>query len=404
MAKRSRIRIKGLVSLMNRVRERWRVGVPADEAEQFRAMVREGVRTVEAICRREGATPDDLPGPSRRAYAYLKGLDLDAVPVRSDAPSEPPGPIYLSGVVATCNYYHNEFRHAVEDADGDVTDAAVERLAKELRSDADAIADLCREEGGTPANLPTQSRRGYQWLAFLSEPENLALHLETLRLALQAGESPARRKPLPPAQRDLPLKLQFHPTSTLYRTRVKKRHIDVLANEGFVGAPNPVIEALMSAALGDKSPAHRAKVKAHAQSEAFEDIVLSLELTTEPATTDTAGQHYDLADVFERVNAQYFDGALERPHLTWNKTLTRRKLGHYHTRTDTVMVSLTLDSAEIPRYVIDYVMYHELLHKQVGVEVVNGRRYAHTSEFREAEQAFEHYEQVQDFLAQRPAP
>ncbi len=46
----------------------------------------------------------------------------------------------------------------------------------------------------------------------------------------------------------------------------------------------------------------------------------------------------------------------------------------------------------VPAYAVDFVMYHELLHKQLGVKVVNGRRYAHTPAFREAELAFKRYD------------
>jgi hypothetical protein len=43
-------------------------------------------------------------------------------------------------------------------------------------------------------------------------------------------------------------------------------------------------------------------------------------------------------------------------------------------------------------------MYHELLHKVMGSKVVNGRRYAHTPAFREAERAFPRYEEAEAFL------
>jgi predicted metal-dependent hydrolase len=75
-------------------------------------------------------------------------------------------------------------------------------------------------------------------------------------------------------------------------------------------------------------------------------------------------------------------------------------MGHYNAHTDTLMLSITLDAVPVPRYVIDYVMYHEMLHKQFGVSVVNGRRYAHTPEFRAAEQAFARYEEAEAYLAQ----
>ncbi|MFN2286346.1 MAG: topoisomerase II, partial [Anaerolineae bacterium] len=86
--------------------------------------------------------------------------------------------------------------------------------------------------------------------------------------------------------------------------------------------------------------------------------------------------------------------------LTWNKTLTHRKFGHYQTTTNTVMLSLSLDDAAVPPYVVDFVMYHELLHKHLGIKFVNGRRYAHTAEFRDAERRFAQYAQAETFLAQ----
>ena len=110
-----------------------------------------------------------------------------------------------------------------------------------------------------------------------------------------------------------------------------------------------IIKALVHTALNNKKGPQAAQVKAYAQEEAFEEIRVALEMTTAELSTNTQGQHFDLADVFDRVNAAYFDGALPRPRLTWNRTLTHRKFGHYQTTTDTVMVSLSLDDAQRAR-------------------------------------------------------
>jgi predicted metal-dependent hydrolase len=82
----------------------------------------------------------------------------------------------------------------------------------------------------------------------------------------------------------------------------------------------------------------------------------------------------------------------------WNKTLTHRKFGHYQTNTDTVMLSISLDQPSTPAYVVEFVMYHELLHKQLGVVTNHGRRYAHTKAFREAEARFSQQERAQAYL------
>ena len=64
------------------------------------------------------------------------------------------------------------------------------------------------------------------------------------------------------------------------------------------------------------------------------------------------------------------------------------------------MISLALDDARVPVSAIDLVMYHELLHKHLGVQVINGRHYAHTEAFRRAERQFRQYAEAQAFLAQ----
>jgi hypothetical protein len=404
--KKASIRIKGLVSLMNDVRERLSAGIPPEQADDFRAMVTEGVRTVEAICRRHHVTPNDLPAPSRRAYAYLKGLDLKHLPLlATNAPAAggaaAPKTIRLTGVVATCDHYHAKFARLMRDDHPawEADHADVQRLTAELRADAEGIAALCREEGGTPADLPTQSRRAYQWLAFLGDPENLALYLTTLAEMYRTAKTGAAQKPLSLAQRKLPLHIELYATTHLYRSRIEQDGITITVNEGFVGAPHPVIKALVYAALHHPEKKHAAQVKAYGATDAFEENLLSLEMMTADLSTSTQGQYYDLAAVFDRVNAAYFDGVLSAPRLTWNKTLTHRKFGHYQFNTDTVMLSLSLDDAAVPPYVVEFVMYHELLHKHLGVKLINGRRYAHTTEFRNAERCFAQYEQAKAFLS-----
>ena len=400
--KKAGVRIKGLVALMNDVRERMSAGIPPEHADDFRAMVTDGVRTVEAICRKNHITPDDLPAPSRRAYAYLKGLDLKHLPPPSTSAPAVPKTVRITNIVAACTYYHAEFAKLASRASAPawtVEHPDVKRLAAELVAEVEGIAALCREQDGTPADMPTQSRRGYQWMAFLADPENLATHLATLTEAYRTAKTGAAQKPLSLAQRKLPLHIEFYVAAHLYRSRIETDGITITANEGFIGAPHPIIQALIFTALRHPEKKHAAQVKAYGATDAFEEIVLSLEMMTADLSSSIQGQHYDLAAVFNRVNTAYFAGALSPPRLTWNKTLTHRKFGHYQFNTDTVMLSLSLDDAAVPPYVVDFVMYHELLHKSLGVKLVNGRRYAHTAEFRDAERRFTQYDKAKAFLS-----
>jgi hypothetical protein len=58
-----------------------------------------------------------------------------------------------------------------------------------------------------------------------------------------------------------------------------------------------------------------------------------------------------------------------------------------------------LDSARVPRYVLEFVVYHELLHGLLDVEDGVSRRIRHTAEFRKKERAFAMYDEAQVWLS-----
>jgi hypothetical protein len=84
--------------------------------------------------------------------------------------------------------------------------------------------------------------------------------------------------------------------------------------------------------------------------------------------------------------------------LIWNQALTGRKFGHYGRSTDTVMLSVSLDSPAVPEFVLDFVMYHELLHKKHGIPVVNERRVVHSAAFRAEERKSADYHEADRVL------
>lgn len=87
---------------------------------------------------------------------------------------------------------------------------------------------------------------------------------------------------------------------------------------------------------------------------------------------------------FMRVNEEYFFGQIEKPNLIWGKN-SLRKLGSYEYGSDTISVStIFIEHEEL----LDYIMYHELLHKKHKFYNKNGRNYHHTNKFREDEKEF----------------
>ena len=101
-----------------------------------------------------------------------------------------------------------------------------------------------------------------------------------------------------------------------------------------------------------------------------------------------------LAECFSKVNDYFFAGTMEMPNLVWNNSA--RKLGSYDYGSDTITISNMLRNAESE--MIDYVMYHEMLHKKHKFTSKGGKTYHHTKDFRSSERAFPNSEIIEKKL------
>ena len=110
------------------------------------------------------------------------------------------------------------------------------------------------------------------------------------------------------------------------------------------------------------------------------------------------GEVYDLERMFTKLNRRYFDGQIEKPTLTWSQRRTRSILGHHDHVYDSITISKTLDSIDVPEWFVEYILYHEMLHIKHPARLINGRRFYHTSAFRSDERRFPHYDQAQKWL------
>jgi len=117
-----------------------------------------------------------------------------------------------------------------------------------------------------------------------------------------------------------------------------------------------------------------------------------------PLRRSGRGRHFDLDALAAELAAAWMPG-MPVPNATWAQLPTRRKLAHYDAIADEIVVSPTLDDARVPEYVMRFVVYHELLHKAIGVRSVNGRRRVHTAAFRRAESRFPNAASARTFLS-----
>jgi len=92
-----------------------------------------------------------------------------------------------------------------------------------------------------------------------------------------------------------------------------------------------------------------------------------------------------LKDSFDKINNRYFQGLLDYPNLKWGQeSLT--KLGSYDFMTNTIAISSILkNNFEL----LDYVMYHEMLHKKLQFDEKKLNKVYHTKKFRELENSYD---------------
>ena len=116
--------------------------------------------------------------------------------------------------------------------------------------------------------------------------------------------------------------------------------------------------------------------------------------------TSSKGHFFDLDEIFAALNHKYFGNAISKPVLTWSARKTYRILGHHDATHDHVAISRSLDSPTVPRYVVEYVVFHEMLHIAHPTRHVNGRRYNHTAAFKRDERKFAHYAEAERWITQ----
>jgi hypothetical protein len=112
------------------------------------------------------------------------------------------------------------------------------------------------------------------------------------------------------------------------------------------------------------------------------------------------GRCYDLNNIFQRLNRLFFGGELSTQRLGWSSRRWRTILGHYDSANTTIVISRLLDSPAVPRYLIEYLVYHEMLHVRFPTERNGFRRVLHSRQFREWEKKFPKYEQARRDLRQ----
>ncbi|MBW4563847.1 MAG: SprT-like domain-containing protein [Mojavia pulchra JT2-VF2] len=270
----------------------------------------------------------------------------------------------------------------------------IQQLTQNLVRTVTTIERICSNQQATPANLTRSSRQIFSWMKFLTDEYNLQLHLKTTSRVQQI----AKEILMTHGQESVKIAIAFINLPGLYKGKRNGNAANLMISEGFINASDEVLQALVKTALFGKSQDNTQIIRAFASSEEYSNVLLTLDLIVEVIAENPQGKFYNLDELFNKLNHEYFAATLAKPRLAWSKINTYRKFGHYEPARDRVVMSLTLDNANIPEFVIEFVLYHELLHKYHGTKWVNGRRMVHTPEFRAHENKFKLYKEAQGWL------
>ena len=101
-----------------------------------------------------------------------------------------------------------------------------------------------------------------------------------------------------------------------------------------------------------------------------------------------AGAHFNLEEIFDQLNREYFEFSLARPRISWSRAASRTILGHFDAAHNAILISRIFDRPRMPRFVVEYIVYHEMLHLKHPVTHTRDRRCFHSTVFRAEEKRF----------------
>jgi hypothetical protein len=186
--------------------------------------------------------------------------------------------------------------------------------------------------------------------------------------------------------------------------RLENGRLAVRMSDLFAGAPAPVLEALAHILLGKlyRKPIppvfnHRYRLYMN-RKDVRRQAHLVRQIRGRKFLSGPKGEHYHLEEIFERLNARFFDGMLGRPQLGWSRRPSRSMLGHFDPSHNAIIISRIFDRADGYELALEYVMFHEMLHLRYPVDHAGSRRRVHTREFRQAERAFPRLKEAKELL------
>lgn len=212
---------------------------------------------------------------------------------------------------------------------------------------------------------------------------------------------------LRPRARIPELTVEFFAFANINNTiRLREGKVLVRLSDLLEGAPQPVLRALAHILLAKiyRRPIAREHASRYRRYVSSHDISAKAHLLRQirgrKRIESAQGHAYNLELIFDDLNIRFFHGLLARPQMTWSRDHARNRLGHYDPAHNAIVVSRVFDHPRVPRYAVEYILYHEMLHLRHPVKLRGSRRCVHSAEFQAEERLFPHLDEAKHFLKQ----
>jgi predicted metal-dependent hydrolase len=201
------------------------------------------------------------------------------------------------------------------------------------------------------------------------------------------------------------LKVEFFAFANINNTiRLREGRLLVRLSDLLEGAPENVVRAIAHILLAKmyRKPIDRTHAARYRRYIGSHEVVSKAHLVRQmrgrKRLDSPRGHFYDLDAIFEDLNRRFFHGLMGRPRMSWSPTKTRRILGHYDPAHNAIVISRIFDHPAIPRFAIEYIVYHEMLHLKHPVRLRGSRRCVHSAEFQAEEKLFPEWERAENLL------
>ena len=200
------------------------------------------------------------------------------------------------------------------------------------------------------------------------------------------------------------IKARFHPYRTLRHT-IEWNHdfIHLKISQYLSNAPENVLQDLaiiLLAKVYKIKPDKSVKDSYSNYTRSIKDNIPKRKKTI-PKGYDPRGKYFNLRAIFNNLNIEYFENKLSVKYLGWSKSKSYTRLGYYDRERELLVISKIFDSKKVPINVVEYLVYHEMLHIFIPTTTVNGRRKIHPPAFRNLEKNFPDCDSIQTWIKKK---